>query len=156
LGVVEDAQIHKEQQLIFSLNGKRAYSFKEGSTQIETKFNQWDKDAKAVTIYLKLEKLGEYTITVKPINKTVSSSLMVTIYEQNSRLNYFQMFFFFLLITFFIYKYFKWKHQQNREEERGIYYHNQENESILDFLWVKMIAWIAFFIALLIFFNNTN
>jgi hypothetical protein len=115
-------QIHKNQQLIFSLNGKKAYSFKEGSTQIKTKFNQWDKDAKAVTIYLKLKKLGEYTITVKPINKTVSSKLRLTIYEQDSRLNYFQMFFFFLLITFFIYKFYASRHRSKLEHERGIYY----------------------------------
>ncbi len=115
-------QIHKDQHLFFSLNGKNAYRFKEDSTQIETTFNQWDKDAKAVTVYLKLKKLGEYTITVKPIDKTVSSSLGVTVYEQDSRLNYFQIFFIFLLITFFMYKYFKWKHKQRQEEERGIYY----------------------------------
>ena len=115
-------QIHKEKQLVFSLNGKRAYTFKEGSTQIETKFNQWDKDAKAVTIYLKLKKLGEYTITVKPIDKTLKSTLGISIYEQDSRLSYFIIFFLLLVITLFMHKYSKWRYKRQQAEERGIYY----------------------------------
>jgi len=115
-------QIHKNQHLLFSLNGKNAYSFKEDSTQIETKFNQWDSSAKAVIIYLKLKKLGEYTITTKPIDNTLSSNLKITLYEQDSRLNYFQMFFILLLISFFIYKFYKRRHRNQLKDERGIYY----------------------------------
>ena len=115
-------QIHQNNHLLFSLNGKNAYRFKETSTQIETKFNEWDKDAKAVDIYLKLKKIGEYTITVKPVSKTLSSSIKITIYEQNSRLSYFQMFFLFLLATFSIYKFYKSRYRSQLENERGIYY----------------------------------
>ena len=115
-------QIHKDQHLFFSLNGKNAYRFKEDSTQIETKFKQWDYDAKAVNIYLKLKKLGEYTITIKPVDSTLSSNLNITIYEQDSRLNYFQMFFILLLISFLIYKIYKLRHRNQLENERGINY----------------------------------
>jgi len=115
-------QIHKNNHLLFSLNGKNAYSFKENSTEIETKFNQWDSDAKSVIIYLKLKKLGEYTITTKPIDNTLSSNLKITIYEQDSRLNYFQIFFILLLISFFIYKFYKRRHRNRLKDERGIYY----------------------------------
>jgi hypothetical protein len=115
-------QIHKKHHLIFSLNGKNAYRFKEDSTKIETKFNQWDNDAKAVNIYLKLKKLGEYTITVKPVNNTLSSNLKITIYQQDSRLNYFQIFFILLLISYFLYKFYKSRHRSKLENERGIYY----------------------------------
>ncbi len=115
-------QIHKDQHLFFSLNGKNAYRFKEDSTQIETKFKQWDYDAKAVNIYLKLKKLGEYTITIKPVDSTLSSNLNITIYEQDSRLNYFQMFFILLLISFLIYKIYKLKYSNQLENERGINY----------------------------------
>jgi len=115
-------QIHKKQHLIFSLNGKNAYRFKEDSTKIETTFNQWDTDAKAVSIYLKLSELGEYTITVKPINNTLSSNIKITVYEQDARLNYFQLFFLLLLMSFFIYKFLKSRYRSKLENERGIYY----------------------------------
>jgi len=115
-------QIHKDNHLLFSLNGKNAYSFREDSTEIETKFNQWDLDAKSVIIYLKLKKLGEYTITTKPIDNTLSSNLKITIYEQDSRLNYFQIFFILLLISFFIYKFYKRRYRNRLKDERGIYY----------------------------------
>jgi len=115
-------QIHKDKNLVFSLNGKDAYHFKEDSTQIETKFKQWDDDANAINIYLKLKKLGEYTITVKPIDSTLSSNLEITIYEQDARLNYLQMFFLLLLITFSIYKIYKLKYSNQLKNERGIDY----------------------------------
>jgi len=115
-------QIYKKKHLIFSLNGKNAYRFQESSTAVETTFNQWDKDAKAVNIYLKLNALGEYTITVKPIDNALSSNIKITIYEQDARLNYFQLFFLLLLISFFMYKFFKSRYQSKLENERGIYY----------------------------------
>ena len=115
-------QIHKDKNLVFSLNGKDAYHFKEDSTQIETKFKQWDDDAKAINIYLKLKKLGEYTITVKPIDSTLSSNLEIIIYEQDARLNYLQMFFILMLFTFFIYKIYKLKYSNQLKNERGINY----------------------------------
>ena len=115
-------QIHHNTQLLFSLTGTNAYRFKEGSTQIETKFNQWDKDASAVKIYLKLTKIGEYTITVNPIDKTLSSTITLTIDEQDSRVNYFWRFFLFLLIPFYIYRFLKSRYRSKLENERGIYH----------------------------------
>ena len=115
-------QIHHNLQLIFSLNGKNAYRFKEGSTQIETTFNAWHKRANAVKIFLKLKKIGAYTITIKPIDKTLNSQITLTIDEQDSRLNYFWRFFFFLLIPFYIYRFLRSRHRSRLENERGIYH----------------------------------
>ena len=117
-----NVQIHHNQQLLFSLNGKDAYRFKEGSTQIETKFNHWDKGACAVKIFLKLKEIGVYTITVKPIDKTLSSKINLTIDEQDSRLNYFWKFFFFLLIPFYLYRFLRSRYHSKLENERGIYH----------------------------------
>jgi len=147
-------KITKNSKLLFSLNGKEAYRFEPNSMKIETKFNHWDRDAKAVEIFLKLKESGIYTIKITPIDKTMKSSLQIIIKDKNSRTNYIQMFLFFTLFTFLIYNYFKWKQKQQLEDERGISLESHNSEALLSSPLSIKIFWFIFLIALSIILSK--
>jgi DNA-directed RNA polymerase subunit RPC12/RpoP len=147
-------KINKENKILFSLNGKEAYRFEPNSMKIETTFNHWDKNAKAVEIFLKLKESGIYTIEITPVDKSIKSSLQVIIKDKNSRTNYIQIFLFFTLFTFLIYNYFKWKQKQQLEEERGIHSKSYDSDPRLSSPLSIKIFWVLFLIALSIILSN--
>jgi len=151
-------QIHKNNKIVFSLTPSSAYIFNEHNKKIEKKLQPWDKRAKKVLVSLNLE-VGNYHLSIKPIDMNLSSTLFVKIKENSSRLNYFGWFFALTLILWLSYKFFAWRYKRKHNEERGLYNYN-DNTNTWDESWsskvINNIYWIFIFIGFIIFIDAIN
>ncbi len=152
-------QIHKENKIVFSLTPSSAYVFNTQNGQVQKKLQAWERNAKTVRVSLNLKK-GDYHLSIKPIDMTVASTLSINIYEKRSRLNYVGWFFSLTLILWLSYKFFKWRYNKKRDEERGIYNYAHDNTDEWDESWgqkvINQIYWVALFIGILIFLDAFN
>ena len=108
-------KVYRDETLIFSANKNSVYRLEKSS-----KLSRWDKKAKRVIVYLKLEK-GDYKFTGEALDKTIVSSINVTIRAKSSRTNYIVIFFLFTSMGYLIYIYFKWRYRRQLNGERNIY-----------------------------------
>jgi Ca2+/Na+ antiporter len=114
-------QIHKDKKLLFALTPKSAYIFNEKDGKVKKELQPWDKKAKKVLIALNLEKSSHYQLSIKPIDMTLSSSLVVNIKEARSQLNYVLWFFITTLFFWLLYQFLQWRYKLKVEDERGLY-----------------------------------
>ncbi|CAA6806254.1 MAG: Unknown protein [uncultured Sulfurovum sp.] len=112
-------QIHKNKKIVFSLTPHTAYIFNETTGSVEKNLHPWEKDSKKVRVSLNLA-LGNYHLSIKPINPSLKSTLFVNITEASSRLNYLVWFFIFTTFSWILYKFYQWRHKLKVDDERGI------------------------------------
>ena len=150
-------QIHQNKKILFTLNSSATYIFNTQSAKIQKKLHTWEKGAKKVRVSLNLEE-GIYHLSIKPIDMTLKSTLLVKIKEESSRLNYLGWFFSFTFILWLIYKFFSWRYKRKVDNERGIYHDNSTNT--WDDVWgsnvINKIYWVFLIIGLFIFLDVIN
>ena len=122
-------QIRKDNALVFSLSGGRAYHFGKES-QIERKFSTWKRRAKSVDIFIKLKEVGAYQIKIVPVNKSLSSQIKVTLVEKEVRTNYLVYFFVLTFLGFILLLISRWRHKRELREEQSFF--GSEGMSISD------------------------
>jgi len=146
-------QIHKNNKLLFSLTPYAAYVFNEKDGHLNKKLHPWEKQAKTVLILLNLEALGEYQLTIKPIDMTFKSTLKIKIKEEHSEVNYIIWFFILTLVLWLLYKFMQWLYKLKMNNERGIYLEEDNSEENgLNFQLTIILLIIGIFI--MIAFND--
>jgi len=139
-------KIQKENKLLFSLNGTRAYRFKEGNKNNSKVFSKWDSRAKKVSIYLHLKELGEYQFIASAIDKTVSSSIQVTIKEREARMDYLGLFFFITFLLFGIYRVISWRYKQKLNNEKSLSTYTSQKRDKSYVQWTIFLLFIIYLI----------
>jgi hypothetical protein len=139
-------KIEKEGKLLFSLNGTTAYRFEGNSKNNSKAFSKWDSRAKKVSIYLHLKTVGEYQFIASAIDKSISSSINVTIKEREVRVNYILQFFLVTLLLFGIYKIVYWRYKRKLQEEQTIFNREETISSSIYEAIINHLPQIAFFI----------
>jgi len=127
-----NVQIRKNNKLLLSVTPSATYIFKETNGEVEKKLHSWEKHATKVLILLNLEALGEYQLSIKPIDMTFNSTLHIKIKEAYSELNYATWFFVLTLALWLFYKVIQWLHKLKVNNARGIYL-NEDTEYNLNF-----------------------
>jgi len=101
----------------------------------------------------KTEALGEYQLTIKPIDMTFKSTLQIKIKEEHSEVNYVIWFFGLTLLLWFLYKFSQWRYKLKINDERGIYIEEDNSEENgLNFQLTIILLIIGIFI--MIAFND--
>jgi len=132
-------KLHKEGHLLFTLSKKNAYRFDYETQKALKSLESWEERAKEGIIYLNLEHLGAYKLSIEPIDKSFVSSVKVTVKEKSARVNYLLMFAIVLVIFIFLYRFMRWKHHRRLEEEQGISNEDDETSSS----WRSYLFWFA-------------
>jgi hypothetical protein len=145
-------KLFKEKQLIFSLTQNNAYIFDETTAKVSKRLDTWERRAKEVVVYLNLDKVGLYQLSVSPIDNTVVSILEVKVKEKDSRLNYLLIFTAFLLFFFLLYYFFVWRYNRKQSSEKEI--DNEESREINIDGWGQVIVWTL--VVLFIIFTGND
>jgi cbb3-type cytochrome oxidase maturation protein len=126
-----------------------AYIFDEATGKVSKHLDTWERRAKEIVVYLDLEKLGVYQLSVIPIDSAVASVLDIKVQENYSRLNYLIMFGVALLLSFLLYYFFVWRYKSKQYSEKEI----EDKESIFDSIddWGQVIIWIVVVLAIIFF-----
>ncbi len=141
-------KLKKDGQTLFTLNQSNAYTFDPVTQKVKEKLNSWDKDAKEAMVYLHLEERGLYQISISPIDRDLSSSLVVNIEEKKMRMNYIVLFMIFLLFALVIYRLMSWKYAHKLDEERGLYV--SYSDSKIETAWGNLSMWFFIFVLVII------
>jgi len=145
-------KLFKDEALIFSLTQDSAYIFDEMTGKVSKRLESWEKRAKEVEVYLDLEKVGLYQLSVEPIDSTVVSILDIKVKENTSRLNYLLIFTAFLFFSFMLYYFFVWRFKRQQSNEKEI--DNEENSELNMGAWGQVIIWIL--VIFFIFFTGND
>jgi len=145
-------KLFKDKQLIFSLTQNNAYIFDETTAKVSKRLDTWERRAKEVVVYLNLDKVGLYQLSVSPIDNTVVSILEVKVKEKDSRLNYLLIFTAFLLFFFLLYYFFVWRYNRKQSSEKEI--DNEESREINIDGWGQVIVWTL--VVLFIIFTGND
>jgi nitrogen fixation-related uncharacterized protein len=142
-------KLFKDEKLIFSMTPNNAYIFDEATGKVSKRLDSWERRAKEIVVYLDLEKLGVYQLSVIPIDSAVASVLDIKVQENYSRLNYLIMFGVALLLSFLLYYFFVWRYKSKQYSENEI----EDKESIFDSIddWGQVIIWIVVVLAIIFF-----
>ncbi|MBU1668214.1 DUF4178 domain-containing protein [bacterium] len=132
-------KLHKEGHLLFTLTQKNAYRFDYETQKVVDSLKSWEQSAKEGIIYLNLERLGAYKLSIEPIDKSFSSSVKVTVKEKSARVNYLLMFAIVLVIFIFLYRFMRWRHHGRLEQEQGISDEDDETSSS----WRSYLFWFT-------------
>jgi len=91
---------------IFELNHKTYTIFNANSVS-----SSWDSDAFSAIAYVKVKKIGKYTLRITPNNKDFNSYISVKVYQSEARINYFVYLgiLAFFIFIFYYYFYFHYK-----------------------------------------------
>jgi len=146
-------QIRKNNKLLFSLTPHAAYVFNETDGEVEKKLHPWEKHATKVLILLHLETLGNYQITIKPIDMSLTSTLSVKIKEAYSKLNYLTWFFLLTLFLWLLYKFMQWRYKLKIHNERGIYL-DEDSSKYNGFYEVIKIVFMVIAIIIMAMFED--
>ena len=142
-------KLFKDGKLLFSLTQKSTYIFDTKTNKVSKRLETWEKRAKEVVVYLNLEKLGVYQLSVLPIDSAISSSLTITVKEKSSRLNYLLLFMFLLLFLFLLYYFFLWRYNHKLSSEKEINKGDGIFENINN--WGQVILWIVVAFSIIFF-----
>jgi hypothetical protein len=146
-------QIHRNKKILFSLTPSTAYIFNEQTGKVTKKLHPWERKSKKVRVSLNLEKLGNYHLSIKPIDPSIKSTLSIKIKETSSRLNYLGWFFILTIFSWLLYKFYQWRYKLKVEDERGIYIENYNSETNITSAQIG-IVFIIFSISMIIAFGE--
>lgn len=144
-------KLHKDDKLLFSLTKDSAYTFDHAIQKVDKKLLSWEKSAKEVMVYLNLEALGVYKLSILPVNSAVTSTVVVTVKEKSARVNYLMMFALFVLIALVLYYLLRWRYRRKLQSERALY-DKGDDDNEEGFNWGNPIVWIIL-IAFLIYID---
>jgi len=144
-------QIHKNNKLLFSLTPHAAYVFNETEGEVNKKLQPWEREATKVLILLHLETLGNYQMTIKPIDMSLTSTLTVKIKEAYSKLNYMTWFFLLTLFLWLLYKFLRWKYKFKIHNERGIYLEEDNSKYNAFYEIIKVVLMVIVIILMAMF-----
>jgi len=142
-------KLFKDEKLLFSLSQNNAYIFDASTNKVSKRLSTWERRAKEIVVYLDLEKLGVYQLSVLPIDSAINSNLNITVKEKSSRMNYLFMFASLLLLFTLFYYFLAWRYKIKQASEKELYSYK---ESVFDGIddWGQVLFWI--FLVLFILF----
>lgn len=141
-------KLFKDEKLLFSLTQNNAYIFDASTNKVSNRLNTWERRAKEILVYLDLEELGVYQLSVLPIDSAIDSKLTITVKEKSSRLNYLFMFVALLFLFFMVYHFLAWRYRSTLESEKEL---DNDTSSIFDVIddWGQVLFWIFLVIFIL-------
>jgi len=145
-------KLFKDEKLLFSLTQKNAYIFDPTTNKVSKHLNRWERRAKEIIVYLDLDKLGVYQLSVLPIDSAISSKLNIRVKEKSSRVNYLFIFVSLLLLFTLYYYFLAWRYRVKQSSEKEL---DNDKESILDGIgdWEQILFWI-FLVIFFIFIDG--
>jgi len=132
-------KLYKDDKLMFSLTKDGAYIFDYATQKVDKRFSSWERRAKEVLVYLNLERVGVYRLSLSPVNSMLTSRVKVTVKEQSARVNYLKIFALFSVITLLLYYALRWRYHRKLESQRGLYENGDDEEG---FAWNGILGWI--------------
>ena len=88
----------------------KSYAYKSGVGKLSS---SWERGAYNVSAFINIDKLGNYTLKVTPIDSNLSSKVYVRVFEEKARLNYLIYFAIFTFIARIWYKFLNILHLRN-------------------------------------------